>query len=64
MSGSSGSPTASVGFSRKRAILLPPPSVSMTPNWSAWESGARSAATVTPAPDAMCWSTIWRGSIR
>ena len=27
-----------------------PASVSITPNWSAWSSGARSAATVTPAP--------------
>ena len=38
--------------------------VSITPNWSACSIGARSAATVTPLPDAMCCSTIWRGSMR
>ena len=34
------------------------------PNWSAWSSGARSAATVTAAPPSMCWSIICRGSMR
>ncbi|CAM5371213.1 hypothetical protein SVIOM342S_05127 [Streptomyces violaceorubidus] len=26
--------------------------------------GTRIPATVTPAPDSMCWASIWRGSIR
>ena len=38
--------------------------VSITPNWSAWSIGVRIPATVTPAPEAMCWSIIWPGSIR
>ena len=36
----------------------------MTPNWSAIEIGWRMAATVTPAPDSMCWSTMWLKSMR
>ena len=36
----------------------------MTPNWSAIGFGCRMAATVTPAPDSMCCSTICEKSIR
>jgi hypothetical protein len=63
-SGASGSPTASLGFSRNAVIVWPSAPASTTPNWSACASGARSAATVTAAPVSMCCSTIWRGSIR
>ena len=37
---------------------------SMTPNWSDIEIGWRIAATVTPAPDSMCCSTICEKSMR
>ena len=37
---------------------------SMTPNWSDIAIGWRIAATVTPAPDSMCCSTIWEKSMR
>jgi hypothetical protein len=63
-SGASASGLASSGFSRKALIVRPSPAVSMTPNWSAWSSGARIAATVTAAPLDMCWSSICRGSMR
>ena len=36
----------------------------MTPNWSDIEIGCRMAATVTPAPDSRCCSTICEKSIR
>ncbi len=36
----------------------------MQPNARAWERGTRMPATVTPAPVAMCWSTICDGSMR
>ena len=62
-SGESGRPEASAGFSLKLAIFVPSPT-SITPSWLAWERGARIPATVAPAPEAMCCSTIWRGSIR
>jgi hypothetical protein len=63
-SGASGSPTASLGFSRKALIVCPSAAVSTTPNWSACAIGARSAATVTAAPVSMCCSSICRGSMR
>jgi hypothetical protein len=62
--GSSASPAASVGFSRNCAMTRRSLAVSMTPNWSASSIGCRIAATVTPAPDSMCWRTIWLGSMR
>ena len=62
--GASGMPTASVGFSRNDAIRTPSAAGSMTPDRLASASGTRSPATVTPAPEAMCCSTICAGSMR
>ncbi len=53
------------GFSWNAAILVGSfASTSITPNWFASAIGWRMAATVTPAPDAMCASTIWAKSMR
>ena len=45
-------------------MRLLPAATSMTPNWSACDSGWRMPATVTPAPLARCASTICDGSMR
>ena len=45
-------------------MVRPSAAVEMTPNSLASERGMRMPATVTPAPWAMCCSTICRGSIR
>ena len=63
-SGASGRPCASVGFSRNAEMRRPSGPTSMTPNWSAIDSGWRMPATVTAAPDATWSATIWDGSIR
>ena len=39
-------------------------SVSITPNGEDSARGMRMPATVTPAPDSMCWSSICQGSMR
>jgi hypothetical protein len=62
-SGESGRPGGSAGFSRNASSLRPSP-VWITPNELAVLRGTRMPATVTPAPDSMCWSIICRGSIR
>ena len=62
-SGESGRPGGSSGFSRKASILVPTPG-SITPNADASARGARMPATVTPAPESMWASIIWRGSMR
>ena len=38
--------------------------VTMTPKDPASSMGLRMAATVTPAPEATWWASIWRGSMR
>ena len=54
----------SAGFSRNASIVRPSLAVLMTPNALASGRGTGSAATVTPAPQAMCWSIICIGSMR
>ena len=45
-------------------MVRPSAAVSITPYWGASAIGIRIPATVTPAPDATCCSTICRGSMR
>ena len=64
-SGESGRPSGSVGFSRKARIRVGSSgTTSMTPNSVDIAIGCRMAATVTPAPDSTCCSTICEKSIR
>jgi hypothetical protein len=54
----------SAGFSWNPSIDVPPGPTWITPRAVASPRGTARAATVTPAPDARCWSIICRGSIR
>ena len=64
-SGESGRPSGSAGFSRNALIFVwSSAETSMTPNSPAMPIGWRIAATVTPAPDSTCCSTICEKSIR
>jgi glucose-1-phosphate adenylyltransferase len=56
-------PGGCAGFSRNW-VIRPDSSLSLQPNANASLRGTRIPATVTPAPEAMCWATICSGSIR
>ncbi len=57
-------PGGSPGFSQNISMRWPPGAVRSTPKPAARIRGTGSAATVTPAPHAMCWPIICAGSIR
>ncbi len=54
----------SAGFSRNASMSSPLAAVWMMPKPDACALGTRIPATVTPAPEAMCSSTICEASIR
>ncbi len=64
-SGESGSPLASVGFSRQAWILRRVVAADLDHAELVGQAiGWRIAATVTPAPVSMCWRTMWLKSMR
>ena len=63
VSGSSGVPGGSDGFS-KNSVIVPSSSDWMQPNACASERGTRMPATVAALPEAMWSSTICEGSMR
>src|SRR5262249_55137518 len=59
-----GMASGSAGFSWNSLIDVPRGPIWITPRAVASARGTAMAATVTPAPDARCWSITCRGSIR